>query len=65
MLSHDNLTWTPAATNEQVNGGIGLVNHEDRLVSFLPLSHIAGLAMDLLSSISYGVQVYFARPDAL
>jgi long-chain-fatty-acid--CoA ligase ACSBG len=34
-------------------------------VSYLPLSHIAGLQFDLINTMLYGSRVYFARPDAL
>ena len=37
----------------------------DRVVSYLPLSHIAGLQMDLICHVRYGHRLYFARPDAL
>lgn len=36
-----------------------------RVVSYLPLSHIAGLAVDLMSHIYAGHELYFAKPDAL
>ena len=40
-------------------------SEEDRVVSYLPLSHIAGLIFDVSSQLGVGNQVYFARPDAL
>jgi long-chain-fatty-acid--CoA ligase ACSBG len=66
MLSHDNLTWTAIP---MMNGVISfapqLGTHEHRVVSYLPLSHIAGLMVDLISQFIGGHEVYFARPDAL
>ena len=40
-------------------------SEEDLLVSYLPLSHVAGLLFDVLNQINSGCTVYFARPDAL
>jgi long-chain-fatty-acid--CoA ligase ACSBG len=45
MLSHDNLTWTARAL-ESTYGQ--LIGYKGRLVSFLPLSHIAGQVVDIL-----------------
>ncbi|NXM60811.1 ACBG2 ligase, partial [Illadopsis cleaveri] len=64
MLSHDNLTWTAAAGGQF----IGLSDARDRqeeVVSYLPLSHIAAQMCDIWAAMSFGVQVYFAQPDAL
>ena len=36
-----------------------------RIVSFLPLSHIAGLQFDITNHLWFGCQVFFAKPDAL
>ncbi len=66
MLSHDNLTWV---SKPLVKGllerapDFELVKH--RFVSYLPLSHIAGLSVDVLAQMVIGHKVYFARPDAL
>jgi long-chain-fatty-acid--CoA ligase ACSBG len=38
---------------------------EERFVSYLPLSHIAGLIFDVISHSSVGFKLYFAKPDAL
>jgi len=38
---------------------------EERFVSYLPLSHIAGLIFDVLSHSMIGFKLYFAKPDAL
>ena len=38
---------------------------ENRVVSYLPLSHIAGLMFDVIAHIKFGHKLYFARPDAL
>jgi len=50
MLSHDNLTWENTPLIEELkrfDPNFDLQNH--RFVSFLPLSHIAGMACDILT----------------
>ncbi|MCJ7725079.1 MAG: AMP-binding protein, partial [Acidimicrobiia bacterium] len=55
MLSHHNLTWT-------ADQGISMagVTSGERLVSYLPLSHIAEQMFTLHIAISVGYTVYFA-----
>ncbi|XP_053620475.1 very long-chain-fatty-acid--CoA ligase bubblegum isoform X2 [Plodia interpunctella] len=62
MLSHDNLTWDVHAIGERVGD---LQPLAERLVSFLPLSHVAAQAVDIYTTLAHGVTVYFAQPDAL
>ncbi|MBU1227110.1 MAG: long-chain fatty acid--CoA ligase [Actinobacteria bacterium] len=56
MLSHSNLTWTS-------DQGIGMsgVTREERVISYLPLSHIAEQMFTLHIAISVGYTVYFAE----
>ncbi len=61
MISHDNLTWT---TRNIVDNYIDL-NHEDRFVSYLPLSHIAAQMIDIHCPMCTGASIYFAQPDVL
>lgn len=66
MLTHDNLTWLAAAIMDAVTKDLPeLVGPHNRVVSYLPLSHIAGLAFDVLNHYYNGSELYFARPDAL
>lgn len=71
MLSHDNLIFSGRALNEDIEQNApedykGDFKSEDMSrVSYLPLSHIAGLMFDLINTMLYGARVYFARPDAL
>ena len=50
MLSHDNLTWTVRALRLM---HIDLIEDRQRMVSFLPLSHIAGQVVDILCNINF------------
>ncbi|XP_021206362.1 very long-chain-fatty-acid--CoA ligase bubblegum isoform X2 [Bombyx mori] len=62
MLSHDNLTWDAFGIGERCQN---LQPTRDRLVSFLPLSHVAAQVVDIYTTLSNAVTVYFAQPDAL
>jgi long-chain-fatty-acid--CoA ligase ACSBG len=61
MISHDNITWT-AGDLMQHYMDLGC---DDRVVSFLPLSHIAAQICDIYFPLLTGGATYFARPDAL
>eukprot|EP01031_Cornospumella_fuschlensis_P007437 gene7437-9210_t len=41
------------------------LNHLDRAISYLPLSHIAAQLIDVYCIMTLGAKVYFAQPDAL
>ncbi|XP_034475511.1 long-chain-fatty-acid--CoA ligase heimdall [Drosophila innubila] len=62
MLSHDSVIYdtkvVSANTDNAVEGG-------ERLVSYLPLSHIAAQIFDIFLAMSHGGCVYFADKDAL
>lgn len=61
MLSHDNLTWTASVCVAVLDFTKG----DERLISYLPLSHIAAQMTDLHGPIAIGGTVSFAKPDAL
>ncbi|KAJ1426420.1 long chain acyl-CoA synthetase [Ochromonadaceae sp. CCMP2298] len=61
MISHDNITWTA----QNIIDNYMYLNHEDRIVSYLPLSHIAAQIIDLFAMMMLGGCAYFAQPDAL
>ncbi|KAL5005186.1 hypothetical protein ScPMuIL_018642 [Solemya velum] len=62
MLSHDNVTWTAFMICQT----LGFLDKEDgRVVSYLPLSHIAGQMLDMYIPICCHMSVYFAQPDAM
>jgi long-chain acyl-CoA synthetase len=56
MLSHANLAWTAGSARE-----IGGINSADRMLSYLPLSHIAEQMFSIHVPISVGGAVYFAE----
>jgi len=56
MLSHDNLAWTPA----QVVGPLGL-GPDERVLSYLPLSHIAEQLFTIHAPAIVGFPVYYAE----
>ena len=41
------------------------LNHEDCVISYLPLSHIAAQIIDIHAMMNLGGCTYFAQPDAL
>ncbi len=56
MLSHDNLTWLTGAVNETTR-----TYPDDRLISYLPLSHIAEQLMSMHIPLACGACTYFAE----
>ena len=69
MLSHDNIIFNAMSLSTDVIGNMPpdeMISPPDqRMVSYLPLSHIAGLMFDLSNHTAYGSQLFFAKPDAL
>lgn len=61
MISHDNITWIIKTV---INNYLDF-NFSERLISYLPLSHIAAQIIDIHSPMTEGYSVYFAQPDAL
>jgi long-chain-fatty-acid--CoA ligase ACSBG len=62
MISHDSIIYLVR------NLGLDQARlrfFEERIVSYLPLSHIAAQSIDMYCSISIGATIYFASPDAL
>jgi len=68
MISHDNILWEAQNAASQING-MGIDEAQpDRIISYLPLSHVAGMMVDIVCPLvvtalmpSY-TTVYFARP---
>lgn len=65
MLSHDNLTWM-AHVNEEWAGFREVTDtHQEEVVSFLPLSHVAAQMADMYCPLSVCGAVAFADKNAL
>lgn len=60
MISHDNVVFVVHAIQDDFG-----FTTEDRIVSFLPLSHIAAQMIDIFAAMLIGFKVFYARPDAL
>lgn len=56
MLTHENLSATSKNSGEVIN-----LSPEDRLLSYLPLSHIAEQMFTIHSAITFGYQIYYAQ----
>ena len=60
ILSHDNYTWTAKRILDRNNiGGV------KRIVSYLPLSHVASQIIDMITPGLGGCELYFADEKAL
>lgn len=61
MLSHDNYTWTKRCISaRRKKDGDHL-----KIVSYLPLSHVAAQLQDIVGAALDGMHVCFAQPTAL
>jgi long-chain-fatty-acid--CoA ligase ACSBG len=61
MLSHDNIYYCASFCIDLVK----MNDCRERIVSFLPLNHIAGQLCDIYVPVLCGATVYFAQPDAM
>ena len=61
IITHKNI----CTVVEGVLDKLDIRDYEERFVSYLPLSHIAGQALDIYAPIYCKAQVHFAKPDAL
>lgn len=61
MLSHDNYTWTGMASAQE----LPFDEPSPRIVSFLPLSHVAAQYSDIILQLCIGYHVFFADASAL
>lgn len=66
MLTHDNMTYAvQVGLSDAILDYKDQLDGQERLVSYLPLSHVAAQYFDLIVFLFYNVTVYFAKPDAL
>jgi long-chain-fatty-acid--CoA ligase ACSBG len=63
MLSHDNLSWTSETMLVDYRNPPG--SPIDRIVSFLPLSHVAAQMLDVIGPLVGPCTAYFTDPSAL
>jgi len=61
MISHDNIYYE----TEYFIKVYEMKLDQERIVSYLPMSHIAGQMLDCYVPVNIGATVYFAEPDAL
>lgn len=67
MITHDNIIFESTSATHLINN-MGTGPDQDRIISYLPLSHVAGMMVDIVCPIMVGanmassVCVYFARP---
>lgn len=62
LISHDNFTWTVAPLAKRL--GISADSREI-LMSYLPLSHMAGQVVDIFMSIAVAATVFIAEKNAM
>lgn len=69
MISHDNLVYESSAVAEELKrAGVSVDAVEERILSYLPLSHVAGMMVDIVFPIVIGARskgwlsANFARP---
>mmetsp|Transcript_1620 Transcript_1620/g.3762 ORF Transcript_1620/g.3762 Transcript_1620/m.3762 type:complete len:754 (-) Transcript_1620:101-2362(-) len=68
MVSHDSVLYESYVVVEAGIEGFGLLPEQERIISYLPLSHVAGMMVDIISPLvatAYKrcwVTSYFARP---
>jgi long-chain-fatty-acid--CoA ligase ACSBG len=65
MISHDNYTWTVDAIGHTRSFDDPQVNGNGRIISMLPLSHVAAQIVDLVLAIRFGFSLFFTDPSAL
>jgi long-chain-fatty-acid--CoA ligase ACSBG len=69
MLSHDNIIFSSTILGQDTINSVPederIMPEEQRVISYLPLSHIAGLQFDIVGTLIFGCCCYFAKPDAL
>ena len=61
LLSHDNCTWTSKSMNNNERAKVD----EVKIISYLPLSHIAAQQSDIFAAVNFQIDVAFADESAL
>ena len=62
ILSHDNYIWTANRVLERDSFDVGKT---PKMISYLPLSHVASQIIDIITAMIRGASLYFADDKAL
>ena len=65
MISHDNYTWVTDAVGRRFDFDSPQKSGKQRILSMLPLSHVAAQLIDLVIAIRFGSSLFFTDPTAL
>lgn len=65
MLSHDNYVWTGSSVEDEDYIKVKQDGIQIRMVSYLPLSHVAAQYSDIVLALSTGASVFFTDINAL
>lgn len=65
MISHDSYTWVTDAISSNLKINAPEKLGKGRIISLLPLSHVAAQLLDLVVSVRLGGNVFFTDPSAL
>jgi len=71
MITHDNIIYEASTVCGLINTHAGVGTETERLISYLPLSHVAGMMVDIIcpivcaADLKNAIEVYFARPTDL
>lgn len=65
MISHDNYTWVTDAIGANFRFHLPERLGKGRMISMLPLSHVAAQLVDLVLCIRFGFNLFFTDPTAL
>ena len=65
MLSHDNYVWVTRANQDEEINRFKQPDFESRMISFLPLNHVAAQYFDLFLGPETGSWLFFADANAL
>jgi long-subunit acyl-CoA synthetase (AMP-forming) len=65
MISHDNYTWVTDAIGQNFKFHESERAGKGRMVSMLPLSHVAAQVVDLILNVRYGFNLFFTDSSAL
>lgn len=65
MQSHDNYTWIVGSLGRRFGLGETQDYGKQRVLSYLPLSHVAAQVLDLVLCLKFGISVTFPDASAL